>query len=251
MVAHLWFSPLRNTNCVVQRQPDLQQFQTRLGYAFSDLSLLRLALTHSSVRATSPQLGDNERLEFLGDRVLGLAIAELLNKEFPDAQEGELARRLNRLVRMETCAAVAQDLEVGPHLILGEGEDESGGRHKQTILANACEAVLSAVFLDGGYAVACDLVRRLWSGYMVDDSGIPVDPKSALQEWAQQKHMPLPRYQEIQREGPDHAPHFTTEVQIIGLAPAQGVGSNKRAAEQSAARAFLLREGVWDNTTNG
>lgn len=235
----------------MQKTPDLQSFQTHLGYSFNDPSLLRLALTHSSIRAAHPELGDNERLEFLGDRVLGLAIAELLIGNFPDAPEGELARRLNRLVRMETCAAVAQDLQIGLYLILGEGEDESGGRNKQTILANACEAVLGAVFLDGGYRQACGLVRRHWTGHKTDASDVLVDPKSALQEWAQRKHMTLPRYQEVHRQGPDHAPYFTTEVQVKELPPTQGTGSSKRAAEQAAARSFLLREGVWDNSRNG
>ncbi len=238
-------------NRVVQKTPDLESFQTSLGYVFRDSSLLRRALTHSSVRASHPELGDNERLEFLGDRVLGLAAAELLSDSFSDASEGELARRLNTLVRMETCAEVAQELQIGACLILGEGEDESGGRGKQTILANACEAVLGAVFLDGGYGEARSLVRRHWTSHLSDEADVVVDAKSTLQEWAQRKHMALPRYQEVHRQGPDHAPSFTTEVHIEGVPPATGTGNSKRAAEQAAARSFLEREGVWEYSNDG
>jgi ribonuclease III len=187
---------------------------------------------------------DNERLEFVGDRVLGLAIAELLETMYPTATEGELARHLNRLVRGETCAKVGRDLGLGDFLMLSESEAGSGGRLKATILADAVEAVLGAIFLEAGFDKARDVVRTLWK-----EDGEPVaraaaDPKSALQEWAQGQGLALPQYVEVERTGPDHAPHFTAEVRIKGRAPARGEGTSKRAAEQAAATALLLREGV-------
>ena len=233
-----------------RRDTALQQLFERLGFAFKDRSLVELALTHASARPSLKPNEDNERLEFLGDRVLGLAIAELLTASFPEASEGELARRYNQLVRAETCAEVAQDWELGKLILMSGGEADSGGRGKKTILANACEAVLGAIFIDGGYAAARDIVHRFWaaelSGYGL---GTP-DAKSVLQEWAQGRRLPLPRYIEIAREGPDHAPHFTAEVQIDGVAPERGHGANKRAAEQAAALAMLLREGVWQAPTH-
>jgi len=229
---------------------DFAQLSERLGYAFKNEVLLKVALIHSSARTGTKAGEDNELLEFLGDRVLGLAVAELLIGRFPDAHEGELARWYNHLVRAETCAVIAQDWDLGRYLMMSGGEADSGGRYKKTILANACEAVLGAIFIDGGYAAARDIVHRFWaaelSGYGL---GTP-DAKSVLQEWAQGRRLPLPRYIEIAREGPDHAPHFTAEVQIDGVAPERGHGANKRAAEQAAALAMLLREGVWQAPTH-
>jgi ribonuclease-3 len=222
----------------------------RLGYAFKNRSLIELALTHASARPSLKPNEDNERLEFLGDRVLGLAIAELLTASFPDASEGELARRFNQLVRAETCAEVAQDWELGKLILMSGGEADSGGRGKKTILANACEAVLGAIFIDGGYAAARDIVHRFWAAELSGYGLATPDAKSVLQEWAQGRRLPLPRYIEIAREGPDHAPHFTAEVQIDGVAPERGHGANKRAAEQAAALAMLLREGVWQAPTH-
>ena len=217
----------------------------RLGYVFKDSSLLELALTHASARPSLKPNEDNERLEFLGDRVLGLAIAELLTENFPTASEGELARRFNQLVRAETCAEVALKWELGKLILMSGGEAESGGRAKKTILANACEAVLGAIFTDGGYEAARGVVHRFWESE-IDwlDLAAP-DAKSVLQEWAQGRGLALPRYLEVAREGPDHAPRFTAEVQIYGVAPERGQGANKRAAEQAAALAILMREGVW------
>lgn len=223
----------------------------RLGYRFRDPELLRTALTHASARSDKRGRTDNERLEFLGDRVLGLAIAELLTERFPDAPEGELARRLNLLVRKETCAAVALDLELGQHMVLSSSEAGSGGREKATILADACEAVLGAVFLDGGFEPARDLVRALWAPHLAESDPVPTDAKSALQEWAQGRGLALPRYALVERSGPDHLPSFTAEVIIEGLAPARGEGASRRAAEQAAASALLLREGVWSQDQHG
>jgi len=177
--------------------------------------------------------------------VLGLAIAELLTQTFPEASEGDLARRYNQLVRAETCAEIAKEWELGSLILMSGGEAESGGRGKKTILANACEAVLGAIFIEGGYQAARDVVFRFWATELASlDLALP-DAKSILQEWAQGRRLSLPRYVEIAREGPDHKPRFTAEVQIDGVAPERGHGANKRAAEQAAALAMLLREGVW------
>ena len=226
-----------------ERDRALSRLSERLDYAFKDLSLLDLALTHASARASLSRQVDNERLEFLGDRVLGLAIAELLTANFPVASEGELARRYNRLVRADTCAKIATQWGLGDLILMSGGEAESGGRQKKNILANACEAVLGAVFSDGGYEEANRLVQRFWTGAEgVECAG---DAKSVLQEWAQGRRLPLPHYVEVSREGPDHAPSFTAEVCIDGVAPARGQGASKRAAEQAAALAVLRREGIW------
>jgi ribonuclease-3 len=228
-----------------RRDTDLQQFFERLGFAFKDRTLVELALTHASARPSLKPNEDNERLEFLGDRVLGLAIAELLTQTFPESSEGELARRYNQLVRAETCAEIAKEWELGQLISMSGGEAESGGRGKKTILANACEAVLGAIFIEGGYQAARDVVFRFWATELASlDLALP-DAKSILQEWAQGRRLSLPRYVEIAREGPDHKPRFTSEVQIDGVAPERGHGANKRAAEQAAALAMLLREGVW------
>jgi ribonuclease-3 len=228
-----------------QPNPAFTELYARLGHTFAEPALLKLALTHSSARAGTKSTEDNERLEFLGDRVLGLAIAELLADHFPDAREGELARWFNQMVRAETCALIAQDLDLGRYILMSGGEAGSGGRRKKTILANACEAVLGAVFADGGYETARAVVRRFWEPHLDTLGFAAPDAKSVLQEWAQGKGLALPLYREIAREGPDHAPRFTAEVQIDGVAPERGQGANKREAEQEAALALLVREGVW------
>lgn len=218
--------------------------ESALGHRFKTQGLIERALTHASVRGGKSARGDNERLEFIGDRVLGLAVAEFLHEAFPDANEGDLARRYNRLVRGETCAKVARAFALGPHLILSDSEAESGGRDKDTILADAMEALLGAVLLDAGYDKARAVVRKLWALQFDDQPAVASDAKSALQEWAQGRGLARPEYIEVSRAGPDHAPHFTSEVRIPGREPARGEGNSKRAAEQAAAGALLLREGV-------
>lgn len=218
--------------------------ETALGFHFARRDLLERALTHSSTRVDGASHGDNERLEFLGDRVLGLSIAELLVELDPAASEGALARRFNRLVRKDACARVGRSLDLGAALRLSSSEDDSGGRDKDSILADAVEALLAAIFIEAGYTRVRDIVRRLWTPMI---SGLPetaADPKSALQEWAQGRGLALPQYVQVAREGPDHAPKFTTEVRIAGCRPAVGTGTSKRAAEQAAATAFLQREGM-------
>jgi ribonuclease-3 len=197
------------------------------------------------VRQASAKRRDNERLEFLGDRVLGLAVAELLNETYPIASEGELARLYNRLVRGGTCAEIARELNLGQALVLSESEEGSGGRDKETILADACEALLGAIFLEAGFEKVRDVVRVHWSTRLATAPAEVGDAKSALQEWAQGQGLDLPRYVEVERLGPDHAPRFTAEVSIKGRKAARGEGASKRAAEQAAAAALLSREGVW------
>ncbi|WP_244536222.1 ribonuclease III [Hyphomicrobium sp. NDB2Meth4] len=231
---------------MILRPRKYKELEKALGHRFKDQQLIEVALTHASMRGGKTERADNERLEFIGDRVLGLVIAQVLIERFPSANEGELARRFNRLVRGEACARVARALGIGSHLILSESEAGSGGRAKGTILADAMEAILGAVFLDGGFEAARAVVRNLWTSQYDDQHSTSAGPdaKSALQEWAQGNGLALPEYVEVSRKGPDHAPRFTSEVRISGCAPARGEGSSKRAAEQAAARTLLEREGV-------
>ncbi len=226
------------------RARKFKALEKSLGYRFKSQALLERALTHASVRGSRKASPDNERLEFIGDRVLGLAMVEVLHEAFPDANEGELARRYNRLVKGETCAKVGRELGLGEFLTLSESEAESGGRQKATILADAVEAVLGAIFIEAGFDKARAVVRRLWEGQKEQHPKATADAKSALQEWAQGQGLALPHYVEVSRKGPDHAPLFTSEVRIRGRPPAQGEGASKRAAEQAAACAMLEREGV-------
>jgi len=223
---------------------DLGALMARLGYNFNDFSLLGRALTHTSVDGASGPDASYERLEFLGDRVLGLVIAEMLLETFPNAAEGELAPRFNALVRRETVAKVAKNLDVGPYLRLGIGEHQTGGREKAAILADVGESIIAAIYLDGGLPAAAAFIRNEWSSEIKLKSAPPLDAKTALQEWSQSKALGLPEYRETSRMGPDHAPRFTIEVRVGGLEPVQGIGKAKREAEQLAAQAFLEREGV-------
>lgn len=228
------------------RKGDVKQLQERIGYRFRDIGLLHLALTHASANFGRPGAPDYDRLEFLGDRVLGLAIAEHLFHVFPQEQEGDLARRYNRLVRKEACAEVAEELALGDYMILGDNEAMAGGRRKSTILADMCEAILGAVYLDGGWDEARGLVGRFWHKKVIERAAAPVDAKTALQEWVQRSGASgLPRYVLMENRGSDHEPCFVYQVQVTGLAPAEGIGRSRRAAEQAAATALLLREGVW------
>jgi ribonuclease-3 len=229
------------------RNTTLKDLSARLGHDFSNPALLRLALTHASARAGARSNEDNERLEFLGDRVLGLAVAELLADAFPKAREGELARWFNNLVRAETCAQIAQDWHLGECILTSGGKMGSG---ESRILGDACEAVLGAIFVDAGYEAARNVVQRFWKPHLSTRELAGPSAKSLLQEWAQGRGLPLPRYLEVVREGPDHAPRFTAEVQIEGVAPERGQGANKQAAEQAAALAMLVREGVWQAPTD-
>lgn len=215
----------------------LVQLQHRFGYQFTAPDLLAQALTHSSVSSESRR--NNERLEFLGDRVLALLIADLLLQHYPDADEGELAQRLNALVRRETCAAVALELELGVCLKLSAAEAASGGREKPVILGDACEAVIGALYRDGGLDAARRFVETFWTPRLAGLATAPADAKSALQEWSQARKLGTPVYTIISREGPDHAPLFVIEVSLPGYAALRGTGASKREAERAAAEAML------------
>ena len=189
-----------------------------------------------------PGANSYERLEFLGDRVLGLAVAHMLYDAFPNESEGELSRRLAALVRKETCAEVAEVWGVGAAMRLGEGEAQTGGRGKRALLGDICEAIIGAAFLDGGAAAAEQIVRKAFSDRMAASGQDLRDAKTALQEWAQARGLATPRYRLVARSGPDHAPFFEVVVEVQGFAAAPGSGASKRVAEQAAAAAFLARE---------
>jgi ribonuclease-3 len=223
----------------------LAELETTLGYVFTDQALLQRALTHlSAVKPADARHLSNQRLEFLGDRVLGLAVTAMLYRAFAYAEEGELSRRLAELVRRETCAAVAHDWGLGPRMMLGQGEAQSGGRGKDAILADACEAVIGAVFLDGGFEAAAAMIETFWRPRMLAPSRPLRDAKTRLQEWAQGQGLATPVYREAARSGPDHAPIFVIAVEVEGLPPQDGRGASKRLGEQDAARNFLEREGI-------
>ena len=212
-----------------------------IGYHFVETQLLNDALTHPSA-GTGRRMGRRtqyERLEFLGDRVLGLVVAEVLYRRFPDENEGALARRHAALVRREALARVALTLGLDRALILSRGEEEGGGRHNPTMLADACEAVLGAVYADGGLAPAAEIIRRCWEPLVAEAATPPKDAKTALQEWAQGLGKPLPVYRVLGIEGPPHDPMFAVEVSVVGLPAVTASGPSKRTAEQAAATALL------------
>ncbi|MEY4305346.1 MAG: hypothetical protein RIT52_1521 [Pseudomonadota bacterium] len=218
---------------------DLLAFQGRIGHVFRQPALLVRAVTHSSI--SSPTRPDNQRLEFLGDRVLGLVMSEALLAADDKASEGQLAPRFNALVRKETCAEVAREVGLGDVLKLGRSEMLSGGRRKEALLGDAMEAVIAATYLDSGFDAARALVLRLWGGRIGAVETDARDPKTSLQEWAQARAMKPPSYTELGRDGPDHAPQFTVEVRLDNGATEIARAGTKRAAEQAAARTLLSR----------
>jgi ribonuclease-3 len=223
----------------VKLAADLQAFQTRIGHQFRKPELLVQAVTHASLSsATRP---DNQRLEFLGDRVLGLVMAEALLDADLKAAEGLLAPRFNALVRKETCADVAREVGLGEVMKLGRSEMMSGGRRKEALLGDALEALIAAIYLDGGFAAAQAVVLRLWGGRVGAVEQDARDAKTALQEWAQARGMAPPAYTEAARDGPDHQPVFTVQVQLDNGEFEVARAAAKRLAEQQAARALLAR----------
>ena len=216
-------------------------FEARIGHAFRQTVLLQRALTHSSI--SSPTRDDNQRLEFLGDRVLGLVMAEALLAEDRAATEGQLAPRFNALVRKETCADVAREVDLGAVLKLGRSEMMTGGRRKMALLGDGMEAVIAAVYLDGGFDAAKDLILRLWGDRIAQVEADARDAKTALQEWAQARGMPPPAYVQTARTGPDHAPVFTIAARLADGQEASATAGSKRQAEQAAAAALMDRIG--------
>jgi ribonuclease-3 len=218
--------------------------EAAIAYRFKDHLLLDRAMTHRSATQGRATAWSNERLEFLGDRVLGLVIVEALLVRFPDLREGDLAPRLNALVSRDTCAVIGAELGLGQYLIVDGSERATGGPTKRSLLANAAEALLGAIYLDGGLKAAEKFIVRHWSALLKASNDKPRDPKSALQEWAQGEGLPTPSYRHDAREGPDHAPLFTAMVLIQGHGPVSGSGASKQHAERAAAQKMLAVIGV-------
>jgi ribonuclease-3 len=227
-----------------ERAEAVSSIETRLAYSFKDRELLERALTHASVGEGARRVRDNERLEFLGDRVLGLLAAERLTELYPVAKEGELSPRLQALVNRHACARIARRLGLGAALKLSPGENKTGGRDKENVLGDACEALLGAVYQDGGLEAARAMFLREWAEEFtaLDEPRIH-DPKSKLQEWSLASRRTLPIYRVLDRTGPDHAPSFVVEVRVNGLEAANAEGRSRQEAEKAAALALLRREG--------
>lgn len=215
----------------------------RLGYSFKDERLLRQALTHAS-GTTRKAPANNERLEFLGDRVLGLVIAQVLFELYDRAPEGGLARMFNILVRRETCVLMGEKLGIVDALVLG-GKGLKRTVVTDNIIGDACEALIAAVYLDGGLDAATAFIRLHWAEIITKAPEMRKDPKSALQEWSAARTLPVPSYEVVDTSGPDHSPVFLVELTVQGRKPARGSSNTKRAAEQTAAEEFLRRERIW------
>ena len=220
----------------------LKDLMLTLGHGFRDIKVLKLALTHSSlIGENKHSYSSNERLEFLGDRILGLIIAELLVNLFPNENEGDLSRRHAELVRMETLGKVANSLQLGTFVFMAKGEERMGGRENSSLLADVCEAVIAALYIDGGLETASNFIEDNWQPFLKLNPIPPKDAKTILQEWAQKRGLPLPDYREIRRSGPAHQPNFTIAVTVVGEKQFSGSGQSKRAAEQKAAENMLKR----------
>ncbi|MHB9878960.1 ribonuclease III [Pacificimonas sp. ICDLI1SI03] len=218
-----------------------QWAERELGHRFTNPDLVRTALTHSSGGSGR---GDNyERLEFLGDRVLGCVMAEWLYRDFHES-ERDMARRFATLVDKKSCAAVARQIGAADHVLIDASARNAGVHQSDNLLGDVCEALIGALYLDGGMPAATAFVRRQWTGRIGEDKAPPRDPKSQLQEWAQGRGRPLPTYRVTWREGPDHAPSFRVEVAVRGVEPVEAQGSSKQEAEKAAALAMLNREGA-------
>lgn len=227
---------------------DLTDLARAVDHRFRDKDLLAAAVTHPSMagleRAGAATAATYERLEFLGDRVLGLVIAHWLLDRYPNEREGDLAKRHAGLVRREALSRVATDIGLGQHLRLAPGEADGGGRSNRTILADACEAVIGALYLDGGLEVASRFIRARWAPLIEDTGAPPLEPKTALQEWAQARGLPLPVYETVSQSGPAHEPQFEVRVTVAGHDSVTATGSSKRAAEKNAAVRLLRQLGA-------
>jgi len=230
---------------MVNPKPDFSKLEDILQYSFADKDTLQRALTHTSAVSPGRRVKDSyQRLEFLGDRVLGLVAADLLFNRLPDAKEGELARALNSIVRKEACTAVAIELGLGSFVQMDKSEVRTGGREKPSVLADVCEAIIGAIYVDGGHQKSFDFVRRTFSAQIAAADRPQIDAKTKLQEWAQGRGSSTPQYLEIERTGPAHNPVFSIEVKIEGFETISALGPSKKAAEQSVAELFLRREGI-------
>jgi ribonuclease III len=231
---------------VSRRDKGHEKLQFRLGYRFADLDLLERALTHSSAVAPAKRIDRSyQRLEFLGDRVLGLVVADMLYRRYPKSNEGELSRTLNTLVRKETCAVIARQLDLGREMILGESEARSGGADKEAILGDITEAVIGAIYLDGGLEPARTFIEQNFAEFLEGGQANRADAKTTLQEWAQARGLEPPAYVQVDRTGPDHAPEFTIAVDLAGFDRVEAIGTSKKIAEHKAAERFLVDHKVW------
>ncbi len=216
----------------------MDNLEKKLGYQFANSELLATALTHRSMARDNGDL-NNQRLEFLGDAVLGLVIADMLYHLFPGESEGDLSKRQVSLVNGEQLAVIAAEMTLGKYLRLSSGEDEQGGRTNPSNLEDACEALLGALYLDGGLDAVRQVVTKFWRAQAEATHTPPKDPKTTLQEWVQARALPLPEYVVISADGPSHAPHFIIEVRVQGQAPVRGEAGTKKLAERLAAMAML------------
>ena len=236
-----------STSSIERGRKRFGDLETRLGYRFNNYENIERALTHSSVRKNSVGNFHYERLEFLGDRVLGLIVSHMLFESFGEADEGELSLRLNSLVNGKTLAGISDELRLHEFVRTGSDLKELTGKRMQNIRADVLEAVIGSIYIDGGLNDAMEFIDRFWGTRLFDEANARRDSKTKLQEWSHSKRLGTPTYYEKSRSGPDHDPSFTVAVSVGGLVETEGKGSSKRAAEQAAARNLLLREGVWSN----
>jgi ribonuclease-3 len=230
-------------NSAADRAPaaDLAEFEVVIGHRFNDPALLSTGLRHSSLGGRGADAKRFDRFEFLGDRVIGLVVAELLLSAFPDDAEGDIARRHARLVNRDSLARLARAVDLGRYLELSPGEAQSGGRENPAVLADAFEAVIATLYLDGGLEPARHFLAAQFAPLMLEVAVPPRDAKTALQEWAQGRGLSLPSYRTIKVSGPAHRPKIVVEVRIDGLEPESAEGPSRRAAEQAAAAALFAR----------
>jgi ribonuclease III len=244
--------PAKKKRSKVSARAAQAAIEARIGHKFSDSALLATAFTHVSALKSARKRGDSyQRMEFLGDHVLGLIVSDMLYRAFPNADEGELSKRLADLVRRESCADVAKSLGLFDDIKLGAVGAGAGARLRKSVLGDICEAVIGAVYLDGGYSAASQFVERNWTERMRKPRRPLRDPKTVLQEWAQGKGLPTPVYREVERTGPHHDPQFRVAVDLQGFTPAEGIGGSKRAAEKDAASVMIAREGVGGGSSDG
>jgi len=218
-----------------------EEISERIAYRFNDRLLLVTALSHASMQRKH---GDYERLEFLGDRVLGLVIAEQLFKENPSYREGDLAANHSALVRADTCVEAGAAIDIADLIMVGKGERAKGMTSNRTVQGDVMEALIAAIYLDGGLEAAREFILRLWEPFLSRPRLAQKDPKTFLQEWALARGLPIPAYRVVNREGPEHEPVFAVAVEVKGKKAAEGTAKSKRAAEQDAAAVFLEREGI-------
>ena len=238
------------TNKKADGEPDWAQLEAAIGHTFTDRDRLIRALTHASAQVSRGKKGDYERLEFLGDRVLGLCVAEMLFTTFRDATEGELSVRFNQLVSAEACASVADEMELHRYIRTGSDVKKITAKNMLNVRADVVESLIAAIYLEAGLEAARSFILKYWKGRAAHADGARRDAKTELQEWTHARFGKPPIYKVADRSGPDHDPRFTVIVEIPGLKPELGIDRSKRAAEQVAATKILEREGVWAKTTD-